>query len=341
MASMDIFNSSAFSMTSLTGAIEKVGYKPQLLGSLGIFEPMPVRTRTVFVDRREGKMVLIPSSPIGAPPKELQVDPRNAVPLKTTRLAEGFTLYAEEVQGIRAFGSDSEFAQVQAEYLKRMASVRDDMDLTHEYHRLGALQGLLLDADGSTVIYNYFTEFGVTEPAAIDFNLDAASPAPGALRLKCAEVIRGMARSAGGAFTPSTTVHALAGDAFYDALISHPEVEKTYLNWAAAADLRGDRSWQAFTYGGITWHNYRGTDDNSTVAIPTDQAKFFPVGAKDVFKKAMAPAEFGPYVNTLGQDTYAMNIPDRDRQAWTRGELYSYPLYFCQRPDVLRKATRT
>jgi hypothetical protein len=263
------------------------------------------------------------------------------VPLKTTRLAEGFTLYAEEIQGIRAFGSETEFAQVQTEYLRRMASVRDDMELTHEYHRLGALQGLLLDADGSTVIYNYFTEFGVSQPAAIDFDLDNASPAPGAVRAKCAEVIRGMQRSAGGAFTPSTTVHALVGDAFYDALIRHPEVEKTYLNWAAAADLRGDRSFQSFTFGGITWHNYRGTDDNSTVAIATDEAKFFPVGARDVFKKAMAPAEFGPYVNTLGQDTYAMNIPDRDRQAWTRGELYSYPLYFVQRPDVLRRGVRT
>ena len=341
MASMDIFNSSAFSMVSLTGAVQKVGYKPQLLGELGIYEPMPVRTRAVFVDRSEGKLTLIPSSPIGAPPKELQVDPRNAVPLKTTRLAEGFTLYAEEVQGIRAFGSETEFAQVQTEYLKRMASVRDDMDLTHEYHRLGALQGLLLDADGTTVIYNYFTEFGVTEAAAFDFDLDNASPATGAVRMKCAAVIRSMSRSAGGAFTPGTTIHALAGDAFYDALISHPEVEKTYLNWSAAADLRQDRTWQAFTYGGITWHNYRGTDNNSTVAIATDEAKFFPVGAKDVFKKAMAPAEFGPYVNTLGLDTYAMNIPDRDRQAWTRGELYSYPLYFCQRPDVLRKAVRT
>lgn len=341
MASMDIFNSSAFSMTSLTGAVEKVGYKPQLLGALGIFEPMPVRTRTVFVDRRENKLVLIPSSPVGAPPKELVVDPRNAVPLKTTRLAEGFTMYAEEIQGIRAFGSESEFAQVQADYLRRMAKVRDDMDLTHEFHRLGALQGLLLDADGTTVIYNYFTEFGVTEPSAIDFDLDNASPAKGALRKKCAEVIRGMQRSAGGAFTPGTTIHALAGDAFYDDLISHSEVEKTYLNWQAAADLRTDRSFEAFTFGGITWHNYRGTDDNSTVAVPTDQAKFFPVGARDVFKKAMAPAEFGPYVNTPGQDTYAMNIVDRDRQAWTRGELYSYPLYFCQRPDVLRKATRT
>src|SRR5688572_30426195 len=118
MASMDIFNSNAFSMTSLTGAISKVGYKPQLLGSLGIFEPMPVRTRTVFVDRRDDKLTLIPSSPVGAPPKELVNDPRNAVPLKTTRLAEGFTLYAEEVQGIRAFGTDSEFSQVQTEYLR-------------------------------------------------------------------------------------------------------------------------------------------------------------------------------------------------------------------------------
>lgn len=341
MASMDIFNNSAFSMTSLTGAISKVGYKPQLLGELGIFEPMPVRTRSLFVDRRDNKLALIPTSPTGAPPKELVVDPRNAVPLKTTRLAEGFTLYAEEIQGIRAFGSETEFAQVQTEYLRRMANVRDDMELTHEFHRLGALQGLLLDADGTTVIYNYFTEFGVVQPLAIDFDLDNASPAPGALRNKCAEVIRGMQRSAGGAFTPSTTVHALVGDAFYDALIRHPEVEKTYLNWAAAADLRGDRSFQAFTFGGITWHNYRGTDDNSTVAIATDEAKFFPVGAREVFKKAMAPAEFGPYVNTLGQDTYAMNIPDRDRQAFTRGELYSYPLYFCQRPDVLRRGVRT
>ncbi|GHC79438.1 major capsid protein [Limoniibacter endophyticus] len=340
MASMDIFNGSAFSMTSLTGAVNKVGYKAQLLGSLNIFEPMPVRTRTVFVDRRDGKLTLIPSSPIGAPPKELVVDPRNAVPLKTVRLAEGFTLYAEEIQGIRAFGSETEFAQVQTEYLRRMASVRDDMDLTHEYHRLGALQGLLLDADGTSVIYNYFNEFGVTEPAAIDFDLDNANPGRGALRAKCAEVIRGMARSAGGAFTPGTTVHALAGDDFYDALISHAEVEKTYLNWSAAADLRQDRSFEAFTFGGITWHNYRGTDDNSTVAIDPEEAKFFPVGARDIFKKAMAPAEFGPYVNTLGQDTYAMNIPDRDRQAWTRGELYSYPLYFCQRPDVLRKGVK-
>ncbi|RIJ15955.1 major capsid protein [Henriciella mobilis] len=335
MASMDVFNSSAFSMTSLTGAVEKTDYKPQLLGELGIFEDMPVRTRTVFVDEREGTLSLIPSSPTGAPPEELVKDNRSAVPLKTTRLAKGFTLYAEEVQGIRGFGSETELMQVQAEYLRRMSRVRDDMELTHEYHRLGALQGKLLDADGTTVIYDYFSEFGVSEAAAIDFALTTSTTK---VREKCQAVTRAMARSSKGAFTSQTSVHALVGDTFYDNLISHPTVEKTYQNWAAAEDLRSNKAFSAFTFGGITWHNYRGTDDNSTVAVAANEAKFFPVGASGVFKKAMAPAEFGPYVNTLGQDIYAINVLDRDRQAWTRGEQYSYPLYMCVRPNTLRKA---
>lgn len=338
MAGMDIFNSSAFSMTSLTGAVDKMDYVPQLLGQLGLFDSMAVTTRDIWVDRRGSTLALIPSSPVGAPPAELVRDQRDAVPLKTTRLAKGFTIYAEEVQGIRAFGSQSELQSVQTEYLRRLSRVRNDMELTHEFHRLGALQGLLLDADGTTVIYNYFTAFGVTAPAAISFALNVDTTD---VRGKCAQVIRSMKRASKGAWTPATKVHALVGDAFYDALINHPQVRTTYLNWSAAADLRGNNSFGDFEYGGITWHNYQGTDDNSTVAVGVDNAIFFPVGAQDVFKKAMAPAEFGPYVNTPGQDVYALNIPDLQRAAWTRGELYSYPLYFNQRPDLLRTGTRT
>ncbi|MEP2386893.1 major capsid protein [Hyphomonas sp.] len=335
MASMDIFNNSAFSMTSLTGAVEKTDYKPQLLGELGIFEDMPVRTRTVFVDEREGSLTLIPSSPTGAPPEELTKDNRTARPLVTTRLAKSFTLYAEELQGIRAFGSETELMQVQAEYLRRMARVTDDMELTHEYHRLGALQGKLLDADGTTVIYDYFAEFGISEPAAINFALTTDTTD---VRGKCNALTRDMARTSKGAIGPQTQIHALAGDTFFDNLIKHPEVVKSYLNWAAAAELRENSAFQSFRYGGITWHNYRGTDDNSTVAIAANEAKFFPVGARGVFKKAMAPAEFGPFINTPGRNVYSINVVDRDRQAWTKGEQYSYPLYFCQRPGVLRKA---
>ena len=335
MATMDVFKSSAFSMTSLTGAVEKIDYKPQLLGELGIFEDEPVRTRNIFVDQTEQGLTLIPNSPIGSAPEQYQKPSRKAISLQTTRLAKEFTLFADEIQGIRETGTETELKQVQTEYMSRMGRIRDDMDLTHEYHRLGALQGKLLDADGTTVIYDYFTQFSVSEPSAVDFALTTDSTK---VRKKCNALVRSMARASKGSFTSATSVHALAGDTFYDNLIDHPEVQKTYQNWAAAADLREGKAWQAFTFGGITFHNYRGTDDNSTVAIAANEAKFFPVGARGVFKKAMAPAEFLPFVNTRGQDVYAINVIDHDRQAWTKGELYSYPLYLCAKPHCLAKA---
>ena len=337
MATMDVFNSNAFSLTSLSGSVDKIPYKPAMLGELGIFDPMPVRNRTIFVDQRDGALNLISDSPNGAAPEELERDDRTAIPLKALRLAKGATINAAEIASWRAFGTESEQTVAMQEYARRSARLRQDMEATHELHRLGAVQGILLDASGATK-YNYFTEFGIAEAAAIDF---AFSSATTEIRTVCHTVTRAIARASKGAVTSSTKIHALAGDEFYDTLISHATVKNTYLNWAAAADLRDNKSFGAFEFGGITWHNYRGTDDNSTIAVPTSTAKFFPVGGTDVFKQAMAPMDESlDYVGTPGQNIYSMMVRDTTgRNFWVRNELYSYPLFFCQRPDVLRKAT--
>lgn len=338
MASMDIFKDDAFSMVELSAAVRDVSYVPQLLGSLGVFDEKGVFTRKIAIEKKGDSLSLIPTSPDGAAPRQNIQQQANIRDFRTVRLADSFTLHASEVAEMRAFGTESELKVVQVEYAERMADVRTNMDLTHEFHRLGALQGKLLDADGTSVIYDYFDEFDIAEEAAVDFALDVATTD---VRGNCHELTRDLARSAKGAFTSSTSVHALVGDGFYDDFINHPNVIRTYEGWAAAADLRKNVAFEAFTFGGITWHNYRGTDDNSTVAIDPDEVKFFPVGAKDVFKKFMAPAnEFMPFVGTKGQDVYAMNILDRDREAWAKGELYSYPLYMCVRPQALRKGVR-
>lgn len=336
MPTMDIFNRPEFSVSSLSGMIERVPYAPTLLGSLGIFTPMPVRTRNVMIERRDNRLTLIQSSADGAPPDALESDDRDLVMMRTTRLAKRFTLYAHELDGIRAFGSETELMAVQAEYARRAARIKADMSLTHEYHRLGALQGVLMDADGVSVIRDYFDEFEITRPAVIA--LDFRPTATGVKR-RLQQLAREIIRSSGGALTEASEIHALVGDDAYDALVSHPEVERMYLNWSAAMDLGNRKIFDSFKYGGIVWHNYRGTDDNSTIAIPTNGARFFPVGAPEVFKKAMAPLESLGYIGTMGQDTYMMNIPDRERDMWTKGEIYSYPLYICQRPDLLRSAT--
>jgi len=340
MASMDVFNDDAFSTTSLSGMVTNADYIPSLLGDLGIFQPEPVRTRNIFVDRRNGTQTLIPASADGAPPEAAGSDGRSAVPLRTTRLAKEFTLYATEVDGIRAHGEETELEAVMTEFQIRSDRLMGDVELTKEHHRLGALQGIVLDADGTTVIYDYFSEFGESQEAVISFELDVDTTEVATI---CKQVTRGMARSARGAFTPQTQVHALCGDGFFDALVSHPSVEKTYLNYQQAQNLRQAQGlpFSAFVFGEITFHNYRGTDDNSTVAVPDGEAKFFPVGARDMFKEAMSPLESLEYVNTLGQDAYMMLIRDRDRDFWVKGEVYSYPLFICQQPRVLRRGTTT
>jgi hypothetical protein len=62
------------------------------------------------------------------------------------------------------------------------------------------------------------------------------------------------------------------------------------------------------------------------------------VGGKDVFEVAQSPAETFDFVNTPGQPSYAMLIPDRDRNAWIKPEVYSYPLHICTRPAMLQRA---
>jgi hypothetical protein len=119
-------------------------------------------------------------------------------------------------------------------------------------------------------------------------------------------------------------------------LITHPSVERTYLYYAAAAELRQQWS-DEFDYGGIIWHDYRGTDDGTTMAIADNEAHLFPVGGNEVFRQIWGPAEFEPWINLPGQDIYALTIPDRDRGAWVRFEGYNYPLFVCARPEMLRR----
>jgi len=343
MPALDIFKSDAFTTTSLTTALQKTPYQPQLLGQLGIFEPVPISTKSVMIEEREGKLSLIQTSQRGAPLAQRETEKRKARSFPALRIAKGDTIMADELQGVRAFGSENELMAVQAEIARRYGGptgILRDVELTWENMRLGAVQGIVTDADGST-LFNWFTEFGVSQAAEIDFDLDNGSPASGAVRKNCNAVVRAMQRAAQGAWVPGTRVIGLCGDNFFDDLTAHPEVRQTYLNTQAAAELRDGNAFGTFNYGGITWTNYRGTDDGSTVAVNTDKAKFFPAGAPGVFQVAWAPAEFMPYVNTLGLPVYGMIVIDKDREAWAKPEVYSYPLFYCTRPTMLQRAKRT
>lgn len=334
MATMDIFNNDAFSLVSLTSALERVPYKPQLLGQLNIFTPKPIRTTTFAVENRSGLLSVIPTTPRGAPVPQAPKDSRSVRAFSTVRLAFGDRLNASEIEGIRAFGSENEFVQVQKEVLARMAKLRGDLDLTWERHRLGAIQGIVLDADGS-VLYDWFDAWDIAQPSEVNFELDKDTTD---LRGKCRQMTRAMQKAAKGAWAPGTSVVALCGDEFFDMLVNHPAYKETKLNTERAVLLEDIKGYSSVEFAGITFINYRGTDDDSTIAIGSQKAKFFPVNAPGVFEHVMSPGETFDTVNTLGKPYYAMQVPDRDRNMFVDLEVYSYPAFICTRPEMLLRA---
>lgn len=342
MATMDIFRADPFRAISMTRAIERVGYIPGMLGSLpGVFEtPERVRTRDVYIEERGTEPALIRFDNRGEPPQQRGGENGRTVrAFRTQRMSQSDRLTSDEISDIRAFGTESELQMVQQELARKQALMRRDMELSFEQRRLGCVQGMMVDADGSTVI-DWADEFGQAIPTELDFNLDAASPTPGEVRQKCATIVRSMLTALKGLGGNQVMIYGLAGDTFFDQLVAHEELRETYKYTQAAATLREGTAWETLRYGGITFINYRGTDDGSSVAIPTDKCKFFPANA-GIFQPVFAPAETFDFVNTPGQELYAWLVPDRDRNAFVDIEMYSYPLWVCRQPSALHRARNT
>jgi len=337
---IDIFNNDAFSLRSMTAAIERHPFKPEYLGTLGIFQKEPIRTTGISIEERGGVLNLIKPDQRGAPIAQRVHEKRNAQEFETIRIAKGDRLTASELQNVRAYGTESELMVAQSEVARRMSGptgLRAEVELTQEHMRLGAIQGIVVDKDGD-VIDNFFDRFGIVADEEIAFDLTAASPTSGGLRKQCTKLIRKMVRDGQGAFTTSSSVSALCGDEFFDNFIAHPEVRETYLNQSAASELRNDgRAFGSFTFGGITWHNYRGTDDETTVGIAADKVKFFPVNTRGVFRHVMAPGESFSELNSLGKKEYARTVPDpTTRKEYVDLEVLAYPLFMCTHPAMLK-----
>lgn len=334
MPTIDIFNSDAFSLVSMTAAVDRVPYVPNYLGTLGLFEAVPSRTISVAIDRRTNQLRLVPTTDRGAPVSRKEPDARDVRDVRTHRIAKGDRITAHEVQNMRAFGTETELETVAAEVTRRMGRIMADMDLTWEHHRLGAIQGVVLDADGTTVLNDWYSTFGISAPTPVPFDLDVTTTD---VRAKCAQVVRATARALGA--PADVPVGGLCGDDFWDALVRHPDVRDTFI-YQEGQQLRAGTAWMTLRFGGIEFHNYRGTDTASPVQIDADEARFFP-RVPGVFQAAFSPMESIDFANTPGRPVYAMTVPDRDRNFWVDIEMYSYPLFICLRPEALQRATLT
>jgi hypothetical protein len=340
---LDVFNSSAFDVVSLTDAIEKIPFTPRYLGEAGLFETKRVSTLTIAIEQKENQLIFLSPIPRGAPGQTVDKLKRTVRDLRLVHFQLDDAIMADEVQGIREFGRETVTQTVAGMVAERLANVHlPAHDATAELARIGAVKGIIVYANGSTL--NLFTEFGVTQETEIDWDLDNATPASGALRSKCQALIRQMAGILGG--TPFKYIEALCGDTFFDNLVSHPEVVASYQGSSEAAELRrsyvegGGSNFGAFWFGGIKWTNYRGVDAAGSALVNTDKCHMYPVGVRGLFKSTFGPADYVETVNTMGRPIYVKQRKMHNEKG-VELETQSNSLHICTRPKVLIPGRRT
>lgn len=323
MADIAIFEDDAFSVSSLTAAINEQEYLPGRISSLGLFREEGISTLTVQIEKDGDTLALVPAGERGTSGLVVGGTKRTLIPFNTVHLPERFTIKADEIQGIRAFGTRSELQAVQDVVNKRLAKARRQLDATHEFQRMGALNGQVLDADGKTVLLDIYKSFGVNRQK-LPMGLNSPDTE---LRVKCGEALD-MQEEALGSVTSSGS-RALCGKNFWNKLIVHKSVKETYLNTTQAASLRGDAR-ESFEFGGIVWERYRGKVAG-VAFVHDDKALLIPEGVPDLYISSFAPADYMETVNTQGIPYYS-KIEPLPFNKGVAGEAQSNPLHLCTRP---------
>jgi hypothetical protein len=330
------FSNDAFNMVALTAAINKVPNNYGRLEQLNLMPAEGVRTRTILIEEMSGVLNLLPTMPVGAPGSLGTQGKRKVRSFVIPHIPHEDVVLPEEVQGLRAFGSENDLEALSNLIAKKLQNMRNKHAITLEHLRMGALKGVILDADAST-IYDLYSEFGITQKT-VNFALTTNTTE---VIGKVLEVKRHIEDNLRGEFM--TGIMCLCSQGFFDALTTHPKVKEAYQRWQNGQILFSDNRTN-FSFGGVVFEEYRGqaTDAAGTVRkfIADDEAHFFPLGTASTFRTYFAPADFNETANTLGLPLYAKQAP-RKFERGTDIHTQSNPLPICLRPEVLVKGTKS
>jgi hypothetical protein len=336
------FTDREFSVPELTTIINKVPNKYGLVTNMKIFgNPIPLPVTHVTLERQNWALNLLPATERGAPGTKGSRGKRDKKIFEIPQITHEDSVKVADVQNLRAFGSAAPM-MLEDMVAQKLVTMASKHFVTHEWYRIGALQGQILDSDGS-IMLDLYDEFGITKPVA---TFGGATDIPARLRT----VKRQIERSLMGEVM--TGVACLASYEFMEMLFANADIKAAYnaamaayQNFIALNPTLSDRRF-SFTVQEITFVEYDATFSsiaaNGTTsvqrAIPQGAAIFFPLGTQNSAYTYVAPGDFAEAANMPGQIFYAKEKSDE----WNRGRdilTQSNVLPLWVRPELLIQGT--
>lgn len=296
---MDIYTD-FFNRSELVRTLALAPYTPGQLGSLGLFQSVPLSS-TVFAVEETPKNAgrTLTAMPRGAPRQTMGQDKRRVHTFPVTaQYGDQGAVWADEVLNLRGAGTTGQKEIIELRRAEQLARMRRTIDRTHEVLRMNAM---LSPAS---------SEFGA---AAAGVVIAVQTDATKTRKEIFDKIIVPMESSLDGQMY--SAIDVLCSDGYWSDLLDNAQIRSTYVNWEAAQGLRqGMKDFEGgFSWGGVTWWRYRGTSD---CKIPDNEARAVPRGVADLAWQAFAPNTTVESVGTaaLGQPYYVGSKPITDSQ---------------------------
>jgi hypothetical protein len=255
-----------------------------------------------------------------------------------------------DLQGHIQKGTESTPETEQSAIAEKLEIMRNAYDMTREYMSLSAIKGLTVAPNGD-VLADMFAEFNLTQeviewPLLTDPDFD--------VRKACRELKSKLQRDlrTGGRIR---AVEVVVGEAFFDALINHPQVVAAHYAYAMpdrAYYMDGGLTFQTFgvqnvfEFQGIRFLTY-----DASFNLPNEDGTFTNVegieaevghtvirgdGLQDLYRVYYGTNNKLSGANSTGQELFSWSYRD-DRDTSIDLELEFSHLYFCTQPQVQKK----
>lgn len=319
-----------FQTSTLTAAINEARTAPTLLASLGLFEERGITTTTFEIEFDGQVLTLVQPGERGQANQGQRKGNRRKVPFQTVHLPVPIHIKADEIQNVRAFGSQTEQQAVQAVVNQHLELARQRLVATREFMRAGAITGKIYDADGNLLL-DVPAAFGITVPTT---EYDPAA--------KKAKAMLTAGKTESKKYLSQAMVSRwmlMCGPAFFDAFSEADDVVKALANKNGNSnDLVNDMT-DGLDFHNVTVFAYDASvlnDDGDEVPyIPADEAYLVPVSPGLLIGRN-APADFVETVGSIGLPFYA-KTELAPMGKGIAGEAQSNPLYLATRPLAIRK----
>lgn len=330
------FSDPAYSVTSMTQAINFLPNRYSRITDMGIFRNRGISTQTFVCEERSGQLTMLPAHARGAPGPGIGREDRKLRYFGIPHIPLGAYISPEEVMDTRPFGQETGQESLSQMVTDRLQAMRDNHDITKEYMMVRALQGEVVDGE-RTLIYDLFNEFEVTRQT-FDFQFSNANIFP---RTEAVKIRRWYEQNSYGAVYTGLLV--LTSPEFWDALIEHPHVRDFYLAQAQAGEMLRNDLRPSYSTGGLTFSEYFGTgtapDGTVYPFIEPGEAICFPTGG-NFFEMINGPADFNDTHGAMGEPYYARIEEGEFNRGW-KVHTQCNPLPICYRPALLTRITQS